>query len=53
MELPIHLHSRHHILITFYHISCDVSLKASKSGKLPPVASAGQIIVLGNHKGQV
>lgn len=41
MELPIHLHSRHHILITFYHISCDASLKGSKSGKLPPVASTG------------
>ncbi|CAG5929495.1 unnamed protein product [Menidia menidia] len=29
IELPVHLHEKHHILFTFYHISCDSSAKAS------------------------
>ncbi|XP_027025359.1 dedicator of cytokinesis protein 11 isoform X1 [Tachysurus fulvidraco] len=29
IELPIHVHEKHHILFTFYHISCEVSNKAS------------------------
>ncbi|XP_077355807.1 dedicator of cytokinesis protein 11 isoform X2 [Festucalex cinctus] len=29
MELPVHLHERHHILFTFYHISCESSSKTS------------------------
>jgi hypothetical protein len=27
LRLPIHLHSRHHLLFTFYHISCEPSKK--------------------------
>ncbi|KAM3857704.1 dedicator of cytokinesis protein 11 [Diretmus argenteus] len=29
MELPVHVHEKHHILFTFYHISCEFSSKAS------------------------
>ncbi|KAM4537330.1 dedicator of cytokinesis protein 11 isoform 2-T2 [Odontesthes bonariensis] len=29
IELPVHMHEKHHILFTFYHISCDSSTKAS------------------------
>ncbi|XP_026793122.3 dedicator of cytokinesis protein 11 isoform X1 [Pangasianodon hypophthalmus] len=29
IELPIHVHEKHHILFTFYHISCELSNKAS------------------------
>uniref|UniRef100_A0A3Q2R2B5 Dedicator of cytokinesis 11 n=1 Tax=Fundulus heteroclitus TaxID=8078 RepID=A0A3Q2R2B5_FUNHE len=29
IELPVHVHERHHILFTFYHISCESSTKAS------------------------
>ncbi|XP_061816341.2 dedicator of cytokinesis protein 11 isoform X2 [Nerophis lumbriciformis] len=29
MELPVHLHEKHHILFCFYHISCESSTKAS------------------------
>ncbi|KAM6949309.1 dedicator of cytokinesis protein 11 [Aplochiton taeniatus] len=29
IELPVHVHERHHILFTFYHISCEVSSKPS------------------------
>ena len=44
MKLPIQLHAGHHLLFTFYHISCDVQ-KAAKtsrtSTRLPPVETAG------------
>ncbi|XP_057710343.1 dedicator of cytokinesis protein 11 isoform X1 [Corythoichthys intestinalis] len=29
LELPVHLHEKHHILFTFYHISCESSSKTS------------------------
>ncbi|KAM9836745.1 dedicator of cytokinesis protein 11 [Aulostomus maculatus] len=29
IELPVHLHEKHHILFSFYHISCESSSKAS------------------------
>uniref|UniRef100_A0A671XU48 Dedicator of cytokinesis 11 n=1 Tax=Sparus aurata TaxID=8175 RepID=A0A671XU48_SPAAU len=29
IELPVHIHEKHHILFTFYHISCESSSKAS------------------------
>ncbi|KAL0970254.1 hypothetical protein UPYG_G00239490 [Umbra pygmaea] len=29
VELPVHLHEKHHILFTFYHISCEISTKTS------------------------
>ncbi|XP_075890081.1 dedicator of cytokinesis protein 11 isoform X3 [Nelusetta ayraudi] len=29
IELPVHMHEKHHILFTFYHISCESSSKAS------------------------
>nr|XP_008117830.2 PREDICTED: dedicator of cytokinesis protein 11 [Anolis carolinensis] len=28
-ELPIHLHPRHHLLFTFYHVSCEVNTKGA------------------------
>ncbi|KAL4631188.1 dedicator of cytokinesis protein 11 [Arapaima gigas] len=27
IELPVHVHNKHHILFTFYHISCEFSTK--------------------------
>uniref|UniRef100_A0A8C5Q2Q0 Dedicator of cytokinesis 11 n=1 Tax=Leptobrachium leishanense TaxID=445787 RepID=A0A8C5Q2Q0_9ANUR len=27
LELPLHLHQRHHLLFTFYHVSCDINSK--------------------------
>uniref|UniRef100_A0A8C4P173 Dedicator of cytokinesis 11 n=1 Tax=Dicentrarchus labrax TaxID=13489 RepID=A0A8C4P173_DICLA len=32
IELPVHMHEKHHILFTFYHISCESSSKSA--GKL-------------------
>ncbi|XP_067852878.1 dedicator of cytokinesis protein 11 [Heptranchias perlo] len=29
IELPIHLHEKHHLLFTFYHISCDINSKGT------------------------
>uniref|UniRef100_A0A8C7CV64 Dedicator of cytokinesis 11 n=1 Tax=Oncorhynchus kisutch TaxID=8019 RepID=A0A8C7CV64_ONCKI len=29
IELPVHVHEKHHILFTFYHISCEISTKTS------------------------
>lgn len=32
LELPVHIHEKHHILFVFYHISCESSSKASNKG---------------------
>uniref|UniRef100_F6WZ55 Dedicator of cytokinesis 11 n=1 Tax=Monodelphis domestica TaxID=13616 RepID=F6WZ55_MONDO len=29
IELPIHLHQKHHLLFTFYHISCEINTKGT------------------------
>uniref|UniRef100_A0A8C7NFH8 Dedicator of cytokinesis 11 n=1 Tax=Oncorhynchus mykiss TaxID=8022 RepID=A0A8C7NFH8_ONCMY len=29
IELPVHVHEKHHILFTVYHISCEISTKTS------------------------
>ncbi|XP_077350111.1 dedicator of cytokinesis protein 11 isoform X1 [Lithobates pipiens] len=29
IELPLHLHHKHHLLFTFYHVSCDINSKGS------------------------
>ena len=45
IRLPLNLKRSHHLLFTFYHVSCDVqkSAKASKaSTKLPPVETPGE-----------
>lgn len=41
IELPVHLHEKHHVLFTFYHISCESSSKAS-SKKREGVESLGE-----------
>lgn len=41
IELPVHVHERHHILFTFYHVSCESSNKAS-SKKREGVESLGE-----------
>ncbi|XP_064167013.1 dedicator of cytokinesis protein 9-like isoform X5 [Anguilla rostrata] len=33
IELPIQLHEKHHLLFSFYHVSCDTSSKASTKRK--------------------
>uniref|UniRef100_A0A6Q2YH92 Dedicator of cytokinesis 11 n=1 Tax=Esox lucius TaxID=8010 RepID=A0A6Q2YH92_ESOLU len=29
IELPVHVHEKHHVLFTFHHISCEISAKTS------------------------
>nr|XP_055053130.1 dedicator of cytokinesis protein 11 isoform X2 [Misgurnus anguillicaudatus] len=29
IELPVHVHERHHVLFTFYHISCELGTKTT------------------------
>lgn len=29
IELPIHLHQKHHLLFTFYHVSCEIKGKGT------------------------
>jgi len=29
IALPTHVHEKHHVLFTFYHIACDVLTKTS------------------------
>lgn len=43
IELPVHMHEKHHILFTFYHISCESSSKAS-SKKREGVESLGKSV---------
>lgn len=38
IELPTQLHEKHHLLFTFYHVSCD-----SNSKKKDPVESPGKL----------
>nr|XP_033803484.1 dedicator of cytokinesis protein 9 isoform X3 [Geotrypetes seraphini] len=33
VELPTHLHEKHHLLFTFYHVSCDSSSKGTTKKK--------------------
>jgi hypothetical protein len=33
IELPTQLHDKHHILFSFYHITCDINAKASAKKK--------------------
>lgn len=33
IELPTQLHEKHHLLFTFYHVSCDNSSKGSTKKK--------------------
>ncbi|KAM4695932.1 dedicator of cytokinesis protein 11 isoform 1-T1 [Rhinophrynus dorsalis] len=29
LELPLHLHQKHHLLFSFYHVSCDINSKGT------------------------
>ena len=44
LSLPIALSPSHHLLFTFYHISCDVAkvTKAKSSVKQPPPETVGE-----------
>nr|XP_021321972.1 dedicator of cytokinesis protein 10 isoform X2 [Danio rerio] len=33
IELPTHLHEKHHILFSFYHVTCDINAKTSSKKK--------------------
>ncbi|MEQ2157645.1 hypothetical protein GOODEAATRI_003794, partial [Goodea atripinnis] len=33
IELPIHLHEKHHLLFSFYHVTCDINAKTSSKRK--------------------
>ncbi|XP_068164796.1 dedicator of cytokinesis protein 11 isoform X2 [Antennarius striatus] len=33
IELPVHVHEKHHIIFTFYHISCESSSKAGSKSR--------------------
>lgn len=53
IELPVHIHEKHHILFIFYHISCESSSKASNKaveslGKPPgkPVPGTNVVDIL-------
>uniref|UniRef100_A0A673N6B5 Dedicator of cytokinesis protein 10-like n=1 Tax=Sinocyclocheilus rhinocerous TaxID=307959 RepID=A0A673N6B5_9TELE len=33
IELPAHLHEKHHLLFSFYHVTCDINAKTSSKKK--------------------
>uniref|UniRef100_A0A8C9W753 Dedicator of cytokinesis 9 n=1 Tax=Scleropages formosus TaxID=113540 RepID=A0A8C9W753_SCLFO len=41
IELPIQLHEKHHLLFTFYHVSCDSSSKGSTKRRDPVESQVG------------
>uniref|UniRef100_A0A8C1A043 Dedicator of cytokinesis protein 10 n=1 Tax=Castor canadensis TaxID=51338 RepID=A0A8C1A043_CASCN len=41
IELPTQLHDKHHILFSFYHITCDINAKASAKKKEALETSVG------------
>ncbi|KAE8584717.1 hypothetical protein XENTR_v10021082 [Xenopus tropicalis] len=41
LELPLHLHQKHHLLFTFYHVSCDISAKGSSKKNENPETPVG------------
>ena len=52
VKLPVQLKRSHHLLFTFYHVSCDVqrAAKSSKaSTKLPPVEAVGKSSKVGGE----
>lgn len=48
IELPVHVHEKHHILFTFYHISCESSSKASSKKRegVESLGESGGILIL-------
>ncbi|XP_054631989.1 dedicator of cytokinesis protein 9-like isoform X2 [Dunckerocampus dactyliophorus] len=55
IELPTHLHQRHHLLFTFYHISCDSNGKKKDLVEIPvgsawlPLLRDGRVITNEQH----
>lgn len=43
IELPTQLHEKHHLLFTFYHISCDSSTKKRDVVETPGTAHCPQL----------
>uniref|UniRef100_A0A8D0BHX4 Dedicator of cytokinesis 10 n=1 Tax=Salvator merianae TaxID=96440 RepID=A0A8D0BHX4_SALMN len=41
IELPTHLHKKHHILFSFYHVTCDINAKANAKKKEALETSVG------------
>jgi len=41
IELPTQLHEKHHILFSFYHITCDINAKANAKKKETLETSVG------------
>ncbi|TRZ08171.1 hypothetical protein HGM15179_018936 [Zosterops borbonicus] len=59
IELPIHLHQKHHLLFTFYHVSCEINTKATSKKQdtvetqvgfsWAPLLKDGRIVTLERH----
>ncbi|KAM7094630.1 dedicator of cytokinesis protein 11 isoform 1-T1 [Ciconia maguari] len=59
IELPIHLHQKHHLLFTFYHVSCEINTKATSKKQdtvetqvgyaWVPLLKDGRIVTLERH----
>ncbi|XP_077599633.1 dedicator of cytokinesis protein 9-like [Stigmatopora nigra] len=55
IELPIHLHQKHHLLFTFYHVSCNSSKKKKNLVETPvgsswwPLLKDGRVNMTEQH----
>ncbi|NXB16751.1 DOC11 protein, partial [Rhagologus leucostigma] len=59
IDLPIHLHQKHHLLFTFYHVSCEINTKAASKKQdtvetqvgyaWVPLLKDGRIVTLERH----
>lgn len=45
IELPTHLHEKHHLLFSFYHVTCDINAKTNSKRK-ETLETPGEILVV-------
>lgn len=44
IELPTQLHEKHHLLFSFYHVTCDINAKTNSKRK-ETLETPGKIVV--------
>lgn len=44
IELPTQLHEKHHLLFSFYHVTCDINAKTNAKRK-ETLETPGELVV--------
>lgn len=45
IELPTQLHEKHHLLFSFYHVTCDINAKTNAKRK-EALETPGELVVI-------